>query len=250
MSVSTEQVAEGTYRVADGVVNWYLVEDGESLALFDAGWPRSPSRVEEAVTSLGRKMSDLAAVVLTHGHPDHMGAAERVRQGGVPVRAHRDEVARVRGESKDASPLKLVPGLVPQLRRPAAIRFVLGATVQGFLAPKWVRQVEPFDTDEVLDVPGRPRVVATPGHTEGHVSFHLAERGVLIAGDAIATYDPVTGASGPRLVHDVVNRDPRMTRASLSALEGIDAGTLLPGHGDPWRGAVSDAVARARAADA
>jgi len=251
MAVSTEQVKDGVHRVADGLVNWYLIEDGGRLAIVDAGWPRSWPRIEQAIRALGRSPADVDSVLLTHGHPDHMGAAERARTTiGVPVRASRAEVGRVRGEAKGSSPLLLVPGLVPQLRRPAAVKFVLQATAQGFLWPTWVKEVHPFDIGDELDAPGRPRVIATPGHTEGHVSFHFSSRGVLISGDAIATLDPISGARGPRLVHDVVNAEPARTRASLAAIEAIEADTLLPGHGDPWRGSMADAVAQARAADA
>lgn len=249
MSAAPEQVAEGVHRVADGVVNWYLVEGAGRVAIVDTGWPRSWPRIEEALAALGRSGADVAAIVLTHGHPDHMGAAERARtELGAPVLANRAEVARVRGEAKGSSPLTLVPGLVPQLRRPAALGFVLQATARGFLTPRWVKEVRAFDPGDRLEVPGSPEVVATPGHTEGHVSFHLRERGVVIAGDALVTRDPVTGATGPRLAHDVVNADPARTRASLAALEGLEADTLLPGHGEPWRGSAAEAVSRARAA--
>ncbi len=250
MAISTQRVAEGVHRVADGLVNWYLVEEGERIALVDAGWPRSWPRIEAALRELGRSSADVEVVLLTHAHPDHMGAAERARlTTGAPVRVHRDEVARAHGKAKGSSPWALVPGLVPQLRRGAALKFVLHATAQGFLFPKWIKEVEAFDSGEELEAPGRPRVVPTPGHTEGHVSFHLPDRGVLIAGDAMATLDPITGARGPRMVHDVVNADPAQVRASLSGVEGLGDLTLLPGHGDPWTGSMADAVARAREAD-
>ncbi len=248
--MKTEQVGEGIHRVADGLVNWYVVEEDGRLALVDTGWPRSWPTIEGALSALGRSPADVETILLTHGHPDHMGAAERARQEtGAPVRVHRDEIARLAGQSEDASPLKLVPGLVPQLRRPAALRFVLQATARGFLFPTWVKRAVAFDTGEELDVPGRPRVVATPGHTEGHVSFHFASRGVLIAGDAMATCDPITGATGPRVVHNAVNSDPARVRTSLAQIERLEADTLLPGHGDPWRGRMADAVARARESD-
>jgi glyoxylase-like metal-dependent hydrolase (beta-lactamase superfamily II) len=251
MGVSTEQVAEGVHRVADGMVNWYLVEDAGRVAIVDAGWPRSWPRMAAAISQIGRSTADVDSVLLTHGHADHLGAAERARTKiGVPVRANRTEVGRVTGVAKGSSSLALVPGLVPQLRRPAAVKFVLHATVQGFLWPTWVEEVNPFDVGDELDAPGRPRVVATPGHTAGHVSFHLPSRGVLISGDSLTTLDPITGARGPQVINDVVNSDPALTRASLAAIEAIDADTLLPGHGDPWRGGMAEAVARARAADA
>jgi glyoxylase-like metal-dependent hydrolase (beta-lactamase superfamily II) len=65
---------------------------------------------------------------------------------------------------------------------------------------KGVRDVQTYEDAETLDVPGRPHVVFTPGHTFGHSSLHFAERGVLIAGDAIVTVDPYTNRRGPCLV--------------------------------------------------
>ncbi len=249
MAVSPQEITAGVYRYADGLVNWYMIEEGGELTLVDTGWPRSWSRIEGAISDLGRSPGDVRAVVLTHGHPDHLGAAERARRECVaPVMAYRDEVPRVRGEASGSSPFTLVPGLLPLLWRPATLGFVLRATGEGFMTPTWVKKVEPFDADGELDVPGRPRVLRTPGHTQGHVSFLLANAGVLISGDALLTLDPLTRKEGPLLPPDVLNTDPSQVRASLDTLEQADAGTLLPGHGDPWTGSMADAVARAREA--
>lgn len=247
MATHTQQLAPGVYRVADGLVNWYLIEDGGEVALIDAGWPRSWPRVEAALGELGRSPGDVTAIVLTHAHPDHLGAAEKARQVcHAPVYTHQDEVARARGQTKGASPFTLVPGLMPTLWRPSALGFVLHATARGFMTPTWVDAVTPFATGARLDVPGRPRVVATPGHTEGHVALVLEDRGIVFCGDALTMLDVLTRERGPRLMPDPLNGDPAQTRTSLSVLEGIDAGTLLPGHGEPFQGQPADAVALAR----
>ena len=248
MAISPQKVATGVHRVADGAVNWYLVERAGRVALVDAGWPRSFGRVEQALSGIGRSMADVAVVLLTHGHPDHLGAAEKVRTAsGAPVRAHELEADRVRGTAPGSSPFALVPSLTLQLWRPSTAKFVGGATANGFITPTWVKEVDPFATDDELEVPGNPRVIGTPGHTEGHCSFFFEDAGVLISGDALVTRDPITGFAGhPCLTHDVVNGDPGLSRSSLDVIETVGGDLLLPGHGEPWRGVMADAAEKAR----
>lgn len=247
MANATQEITGGVYRYADGLVNWYMIEEDGQLTIVDAGWPRSWPRIEQAISGLGRSVRDVAAIVLTHGHPDHLGAAEKARQEcGALVMAYREEVPRVKGQASGSSPFTLVPSLLPHLWRPVSLGFVLRATAQGFMTPTWVKEVQPFEADEELDVPGRLRAIRTPGHTQGHVSLLAAEKDVLFAGDALVTLDPLTREEGPRLISDSLNTYPAQSRASLDALEKVEAGTLLPGHGEPWTQGVAEAVARAR----
>jgi glyoxylase-like metal-dependent hydrolase (beta-lactamase superfamily II) len=62
-----------------------------------------------------------------------------------------------------------------------------------------VKTVERY-TDGVLEVPGSPHVLFTPGHTLGHCALHLPDRVVVIAGDAFVTLDPYAAKQGPKLV--------------------------------------------------
>jgi glyoxylase-like metal-dependent hydrolase (beta-lactamase superfamily II) len=111
-----------------------------------------------------------------------------------------------------------------------------------------VREVSTFADDEVLDVPGKPRAVHIPGHTPGSAALFLESRRVLLTGDSLVTRNPLTGRIGPQIMPAGLNRDTAQALASLSALENLNAGIILPGHGDPWHGPVSQAVQLARAA--
>lgn len=73
------QVAEGVHRLGTRWVNWYLVQDGPALTVVDAGRPQYWEQLPEALAAIGRRVSDVEAVVLTHNHYDVLGSAERVR---------------------------------------------------------------------------------------------------------------------------------------------------------------------------
>jgi glyoxylase-like metal-dependent hydrolase (beta-lactamase superfamily II) len=114
-----------------------------------------------------------------------------------------------------------------------------------------VERLSSVDTfaDDVLDVPGHPVPVHTPGHTSGHCALHLPERGVLLAGDAMMTEHAVAPATGPQLLPDFFNRDTDLARASLRALSDLAADVVVPGHGPAFRGTPSAAVSAALQAD-
>ena len=111
-----------------------------------------------------------------------------------------------------------------------------------------IREVSSFADGEVLDVPGRPRVVHSPGHTAGSAALHLESRGVLFSGDALVTRNPMTGRVGPQIMPSGLNADTPQALASLANLAAIKADVLLPGHGEPWTEGVGEAIRQARAA--
>jgi glyoxylase-like metal-dependent hydrolase (beta-lactamase superfamily II) len=238
-------VADGVHRIEDAYTNLYLVEDDGAITVVDAGVPPAWTGLVDGFRQLGRDLTDIEAVVLTHAHFDHLGFAERARtQLGVPVWVHENDVPLTRKPllyTRLRSPLRYFASHPPALP-------ILGAfarTRAFFPAP--VREVRRFQ-DGTLAVPGSPRVVPTPGHTIGHCALHLPDRDTVIAGDAVVTLDPYTGRRGPRIVARAATADPERAVASLDALAATGARTVLCGHGEPWRDGAEAIAERARAA--
>ena len=237
------RVADGIYWVDDHFVNWYIIQDGNDLTIVDAGVPASWRTFERALTRLGRNKQDVRALVLTHGHFDHIGFAERMRATlGIPVWAHADEKRLIEHPMRyqcESSALRY-------LWRPQVARIFSSYARRGAFFPRLIREVRTFHDDQRLDVPGSPRVVATPGHTAGHAALHLADRGCVIAGDALVTLNPFTGGTGPQLIARAATADSRQAMASLDRIADTGAALVLTGHGQPWREGAAEAVRRAK----
>jgi glyoxylase-like metal-dependent hydrolase (beta-lactamase superfamily II) len=236
-------VADGVVRLGTDLVNWYLVEDGGRVTIVDAGAPAYRPQLEAGLAKIGRTVSDVSALVLTHGHGDHTGFAEQVRSElGIPVYVHKDdEQLTTTGKpfGKNEAPM------LPYFRYPHAWKLVAHLGTSG--RPKAVEQVATFDDVDVLDVPGAPRVIHTGGHTSGHVVLSLDSRKVLLLGDLLCTLNPLTGARGPQLLPRAFNLSSMTMLDALSKIEDIDAEVLVFGHGDPWTTGTNDAVRLARA---
>ena len=109
-----------------------------------------------------------------------------------------------------------------------------------------VAEASGFGDEEVLDVPGSPRVIHTPGHTAGNVALSLAGREVLVVGDTLATLSLSHGESDPQLLPRYMNEDHDRALASLEKIEPVTARWVLPAHGLPWEGSPRQAVKLAR----
>lgn len=216
------------------IVNAYTVgEPGQPWCLVDAGIPGTAQYLKNAVEERYGPGARPEAILLTHGHYDHVGAARELSDAwDVPMFIHPLERPFVTGADTYPPPDPVVGGFYGHLSRLAPVR-------HGFdLGPRL--QTLPED-GSVPFMPGW-RWVFTPGHSPGHVSFFREEDAVLLAGDAFITVD-MNSAS------DVFTQKPEISvppppftvdwdaaEQSVRALAELNPQVVATGHGQPMAG--------------
>ena len=227
-------------RIGNDLVAAYLIVTDDGITIVDAGLPGQWNDLLAELEAIGRPLSDIRGLVVTHGDSDHIGFAERLRrEAGVPVYVHAADADRARGGEKPKT---------------AWGRMRLGATL-GFLAygmrkgamktPPITELTEVHDGDR-LDLPGSPVVIGMPGHSPGSIAVYSKLADAVFVGDALTTRNVLTGQGGaaPAPFTD----DPAEALDSLEHLAGLDAAWVLPGHGTPWHGSPASIVEAVRKA--
>jgi hydroxyacylglutathione hydrolase len=207
-----KQVADGVWQLRGfppNGINVYLMED----VLVDAATRQAGRRILREL-----KGRDVSAHALTHAHPDHQGASREVCDKleipfWVPERdadaAERPELIRER--QPDRAINRLVWRVWAGPGRQVDRRLREGDEVAGF---------------KVLD---------TPGHSAGHVTYWRESDRVLIAGDVVNSMDVITGIPGLHEPKAYFTPDPARNRESARRLGQLEPSLVLVGHGAPVR---------------
>lgn len=245
--------------------NVFFVRSGAAWVLIDTGSAHCADAIQAASETLFGPVARPAAILLTHGHPDHAGSTrELVRRWGCSVYVHPDELRFVTTDvatffaiyrEYTTSAGRWGPPPLDRWIILPMMRAMPWRRRESMLAESDFKEAaRAFDPESGL--PGLPgwACVPTPGHTPGHAAFFRLTDRVVIAGDAVLTADvnSVTGFvrwSRGRSTQSLggppwyTTWSRRVASQSAAALARLDPAVLATGHGTPLSGAgTSDAL--------
>jgi glyoxylase-like metal-dependent hydrolase (beta-lactamase superfamily II) len=233
---TTFNVSKGVAGIKILFVNAYIVSnEDKTWVLVDAGLSGSAKRIKQAAEELFGENASPEAILLTHGHFDHVGALkELAEEWNVPVYAHALEMPYLSGLSSYPPPDPTVGG--------GAMAYM-----------SWLYPNKPINLGDYLHfypadgtVPFLPgwKLIHTPGHTAGHVSFFRESDGTLIAGDAFVTtkQESLRAVIFQRKeIHgppSYFTSDWQAAEVSVRTLNNLHPDIAATGHGVPMEGEV------------
>lgn len=242
MKTGIREMAEGMYMITLPMpfrlkhVNIYAFLEEEGFTLIDTG-PNLAGvlpALEACLAEIHKRVEDCRRILITHFHMDHCGLAGLIAdRSGASIWLSEIEEQTIRTFAREedrASRLRrfgLEHGLDPG---------TLDTVIRAFSAFKTA--TTPFTATGILadgdrlNVGGRVvETIATPGHSRGHISFHLPEERFLIAGDHILPH--ITPNLSPDLMAPAFHPLESFL-ASLARVEELPVATVCPAHGRPF----------------
>lgn len=198
------------------MMNLSLIRDAEKGAtLVDTGLPGQESLIEAALAEAGVNLGELKSLLLTHQDLDHVGGLNALKQKmGAKVQSSDVEAPYIQRDK-------------PGYKTPPPERLEKMPEFKAMLdAHKPTPIDERLKDGQRLDIVGGVRIVATPGHTPGHISLYLERTKTLITGDAL-TSDGGT-LHGPM---EQATPDMETAKASVRKLAELDVDTIVCYHG-------------------
>lgn len=238
-----EQISTGVWRAGSRFVNWYVLDCGvDGLAVVDAGLPGYRKHLGVTLAKIGKSLSDVTVVYLTHGHIDHVGMASDMAAEGAEVYLHSAD-SRL---AQDPSANETDATLARYLLWPATLGFVAHAVVNGATTRTPMPELRQLENQDSAALPGRPRVLHAPGHTAGSCILEFQDHDVACIGDVLCTTSPRSGRpTEPQIQSRGSNESSSQALTSVSKLRDVSSRILLPGHGGPWSGGSEAAIANA-----
>lgn len=231
------RIEQGIWQISLAWSNaWLLWEGaGSEAILIDTGLQEDREDLRTAFREIGIDESQIRTVLLTHAHCDHAGNAAYFAERSAIIHLHAAERPFLGLPRRT-----YVPTGVRCLAHPhSTLAFLIGEA--RYPVKRIAKGIVALDSDAVVQCAGGPlRVVASPGHTPGHVAYFRERDGVLFSGDAILNIVPIKRVIGLSLAIRFLSSDWEQGKASAHLLADLAPRLLLSGHGPPLREQAAD----------
>lgn len=192
------QITDPSGRSLPRFVYVYMIY-GREITLIDSGVASSAGIIPEYLRNTGRNPEEISLMILTHGHPDHIGAAKAIKEiSGCSVAAHGADRVWIENPDQQLKD-RPVPGFYSLVKGSVRVDRILNEGDVLYLEPEMHLEV-----------------LHTPGHSPGSISLWMQEEGVLFSGDAITL-------AGEMPIYD----DIKSSMASIQRLKAIEGINLL-----------------------
>ena len=168
-----------------GPVNVYLFKGDETM-LIDTGTVQTASLLRKALQEHNLDFSDISKIIITHGHPDHYGAVQRiVKAGKAQVLAHCGD-EKIMETGRDVSAKRYNEFLrIIGVPRSTGIMLNLSSLMFRFMAERCKIDVVLHEGNEINIGKYHARILETPGHSKGSICLFLEREGILFCGDTL-----------------------------------------------------------------
>ena len=236
-ALSLDAIAPGLIGLRIAFVNVFAVtHDDGSWTLIDAALPLSASRIKHWANE--NFSTPPNAIVLTHGHFDHVSAAkELAEEWNIPVYAHPLEFPYLTGQQEYPAPNWKAGGGSMSIMSPTLPKGPINIGDRLKALPGEGTELS------LAELPGWT-LLHTPGHTPGHVSFFRESDKTLLVGDAFCTTKPESFFEAAILQHPELHGPPayftsdwEAAKVSVRKLAALEPKVVAPGHGKPLSGA-------------
>ncbi len=195
----------------------YLIEDPEGLTVIDTSLASAPAKMLEQLQTRGYQPGNVKRILITHAHSDHVAGLPQLKAlTGAQVIASALDKPVIEGEMPVPRPPREALSGLARLIPLSETRF------EGTPVDRVVK-----DGETLAEVMEGLQVVATPGHTPGHIAFWQPDKRLLFCGDVILH---IFGLRLPLVLFTV---DMAENIRSIRRLAELDASVVCFGHGNP-----------------